>query len=110
MFLRIAALLALAVSVLFLQRAVDPILEQNRKVREWRPVEASVTARFVDRSARGGVASATRPAAGQAPAKHLEVEYRHAVDGTVYKTLHPNAHADEWAPAGGTPVSEGQAS
>jgi hypothetical protein len=106
MLLRLAALLALATSVFFIQSAALPILEQNFKVRQWPTVDADVTARFIDRSA----GATTGPGRSKLLAPELQVEYRYEVNGTVHRSVHNTPGAEEWSPAGPDLVTKGEAS
>ena len=108
MILRFAALVTLAASAYFLQRAADPIFEQNAKVRQWPATDVTVTVRLADPPARGPATGATTgrsissgnrdAAAGGATANRL-VEQRHEVAGQVFRTTRFNPPDDEWPPA-----------
>ena len=99
MTLRLAALITLAAAVFFLQRAADPIFEQNDKVRQWPAVEVTVTVRFVRdvpaRRRRWRRQRRCGQRVSEIPAASLQVEQRHEVDGQVFRTLRPNPRAED---------------
>jgi hypothetical protein len=107
MLLRIAALLTLAASVYFIGRAAEPIVEQNRKVRQWAPVDAMVTARFVGGDGTGG--ASTRPSESLATPR-LQVRYRYQAGPDIFNVSIPSPRADEWLPGGPRLVTEQQGS
>jgi hypothetical protein len=117
MILRVTALLVLATGTLFLGLAAEPIVEQNRKVRDWPSVDATVTVRRAGEPVTAPTTDRDRPATGPATAMaasaaaspgvtgragaDVTVHYRHEVNGTVYRSLAVTSGADEWGPAGG---------
>ena len=102
MLLRIAALITLAASMFFLQRAAAPIFEQNAKVRQWPAVEVDVE---VVSPVAAGV---TRREGGPRNDGRFRVTYRHEVGGNVYRTFAADPRAADWTPAGTALVTEGK--
>jgi hypothetical protein len=102
MLLRIAALVTLATSIFFLQRAANPIFEQNARVRQWPAVDVAVDVTSPTADPRGK--------AGPADDGRFKVVYRHEVGGNVYRTFAADPRAADWMPAGPTPATDGNGS
>src|SRR3954462_521787 len=85
--LRLISLLALSAAVFFLVNAAQPIVEQNRKVRDWPAVDMTVSAWMLDRpqtkpttaltAAASATAPATMPILSAAPARPGDVLIRY---------------------------------
>src|SRR5688500_10782647 len=106
MLLRLAALVTLAVSAFCLQRAAQPIFDQNARVRQWPGVDATVevTAPAANPPAREG----RRPQGDPANDGRFHVAYRYEIGGNIYRGTLPDPRAADWLPAGPKLVTEGK--
>lgn len=111
MLLRLAALLTLLTAAFFLQRAANPIFEQNARVRQWPAVDVTVTVRLLETPVRppAGHAAGEDSRSG-APMINVQLERRHEIGGLVFRTTRFNPTSEEIAPAGPEFATAGQAS
>lgn len=112
MLLRFVALLAVAAAVFVLVSAAQPIVEQNRKARDWPGVEVQVAAKVIDLSegipatapttaqatqattlpATRATMTAAPPGSAGSGAPVVLIRYRHEVAGVIYQSFrkHPS--------------------
>src|SRR4051794_33814804 len=117
MLLRMVSLIVLAASVYALGRAVEPIVDQNRKVRQWPSVDAAVTVRPAGavqpattmRTTTMSTMPAGARAGGATPrAESVVVTYRYGLGGVVFRNRLFAPPTADWLPADSQPGPDGE--